>query len=70
MRLIEKYTTTENVSFSIGRLIFLWAFDVVLVRRATAATATITLARLFVEMMCYVLRRLHSSCVLRPTCTE
>ena len=31
---------------------------------ATAATAAITLARLFVEMLCYVLGRLHSSCVL------
>ena len=34
------------------------------VRRLTAATAAITLARLFVEMLCYVLGRLHSSCVL------
>ena len=30
----------------------------------TAATAAITLARLFVEMLCYVLGRLHSSYVL------
>ena len=30
---------------------------------ATAATAAITLACLFVEMLCYVLGRLHSSCV-------
>ena len=36
----------------------------VLVRRMTAATAAINLACLFVEMLCYVLRRLHSSCVL------
>ena len=35
-----------------------------LVRRMTAATAGITLACLFVEMLCYVLGRLHSSCVL------
>ena len=35
-----------------------------LVRRMTAATAAITLACLFVEMLCYVLGRLHSSCVL------
>ena len=34
------------------------------VRRLTAATAAITLACLFVEMLCYVLGRLHSSCVL------
>ena len=34
------------------------------VRRLTAATAAITLARLFLEMLCYVLGRLHSSCVL------
>ena len=34
------------------------------VTAATAATAAITLARLFVEMLCYVLGRLHSSCVL------
>ena len=34
------------------------------VRRLTAATAAITLARLFVEMLCYVLGRLHSRCVL------
>ena len=34
------------------------------VRRLTAATAAITLARLFVGMLCYVLERLHSSCVL------
>ena len=34
------------------------------VRRLTAATAAITLARLFVEMLCYVLGRLHSNCVL------
>ena len=36
----------------------------VLVRHMTAATAAITLACLFVEMLCYVLGRLHSSCVL------
>ena len=36
----------------------------VLVRRMTAATAAITLACLFLEMLCYVLGRLHSSCVL------
>ena len=40
------------------------AFRVVLVRHLTAATAAITLALLLVEMLCYVLRRLHSSCVL------
>ena len=40
------------------------AFEVALVRRMTAATAAITLACLFVEMLCYVLGRLHSSCVL------
>jgi hypothetical protein len=34
------------------------------VRRLTAATAAIILAGLFVEMLCYVLGRLHSSCVL------
>ena len=34
------------------------------VRRLTAATAAITLACLFVEMLFYVLGRLHSSCVL------
>ena len=34
------------------------------VRRLTAASAAITLARLFLEMLCYVLGRLHSSCVL------
>ena len=35
------------------------------VRHLTAATAAITIACLFVEMLCYVLgRRLHSSCVL------
>ena len=34
------------------------------VRRLTAATAAITLARLFIEMLCYVMGRLHSSCVL------
>ena len=34
------------------------------VRRLTAATAAITLAGLFVEMLCYLLGRLHSSCVL------
>ena len=33
------------------------------VRRLTAATAAITLAHLFVEMLCHVLGRLHSSCV-------
>jgi hypothetical protein len=38
-----------------------------LVRHLTAATAAITLAFLFVEMLCYVLGRLHSSCVL---CTK
>ena len=36
----------------------------VLVRRMTAATAAVTLAFLFVEMLCYVLGRLDSSCVL------
>ena len=35
------------------------------VRRLTAVTAAITLALLSVEMLCYVLGRLHSSCVLR-----
>ena len=39
-------------------------FGVALVRRMTAATAAITLVHLFVEMLCYVLGRLHSSCVL------
>ena len=34
------------------------------VRHLTAATAAITLARLFIEMLCYVLGMLHSSCVL------
>jgi hypothetical protein len=34
------------------------------VRPLTAATAAITLACLFVEMLCYVMGRLHSSCVL------
>jgi hypothetical protein len=34
------------------------------VRRLTAVTAAITLARLFVEMLCYILGRLNSSCVL------
>jgi hypothetical protein len=34
------------------------------VRRLTVATAAITLARLFLEMLCYVLGRLYSSCVL------
>ena len=38
-----------------------------LVRLLTDATAAITLAFLFVEMMCYVLGSLHSSCVL---CTK
>ena len=45
----------------------LQAFGVALVRRmtaATAATAAITLACLFVEMLSYVLWRLYSSCVL------
>ena len=37
------------------------------VRCLTAATAAVTLAFLFVEMLCYVLERLHSSCVL---CTK
>ena len=32
--------------------------------RPATATAAITLARLFIEMLCYVLGRLHSSCVL------
>ena len=36
-------------------------------RYLTAATAAVTLAFLFVEMLCYVLGRLHSSCVL---CTK
>ena len=39
-------------------------FRAALVRRLTAATAAIILACLFVEMLCYVLGRLHSSCVL------
>jgi hypothetical protein len=39
-------------------------FRATLVRRLTAATAAITLAFLFVEMLCYVLGRLHSNCVL------
>ena len=47
--------------------LFLWAFAVVLVRCMTPETAVITLSGLFVEMLCYVLRRLHSSCVLTIT---
>ena len=35
-------------------------FRATLVRRVTAETAAITLAFLFVEMLCYVLGRLHS----------
>ena len=38
-----------------------WATQV---RCLTAATATVTLVFLFVEMLCYVLGRLYSSCVL------
>ena len=34
------------------------------------ATAAIILAGLFVEMLCYVLGRLHSSCVLKSGCTD
>ena len=34
------------------------------VRCLTTATAAFTLACLFVEMLCYVLGRIHSSCVL------
>ena len=41
-----------------------WASGLGQVRRLTIATAAITLACLFVEMLCYVLGRLHSSCVL------
>ena len=41
-----------------------WATQV---RCLTAATATVTLVFLFVEMLCYVLGRLHSSYVL---CTK
>ena len=37
------------------------------VRCLTAATAAVTLSFLFLEMLCYVLGRLHSSCVL---CTK
>ena len=37
------------------------------VRCLTATTAAVTVAFLFVEMLCYVLGRLHSSCVL---CTK
>ena len=37
------------------------------VRFLTTATAAVTLTFLFVEMLCYVLGRLHSSCVL---CTK
>ena len=32
--------------------------------RQTAATAAITLAHLFVDVLCYVLGGLHSSCLL------
>ena len=34
------------------------------VRHLTAATAAITLAHLFVDVLCYVLGGLHSSCLL------
>ena len=40
------------------------ASGLVQVRRLTAATAAITLACLYLEMLSYVLGRLHSSCVL------
>ena len=36
----------------------------ILVRHMTAATAAITLACLIVEILCYLLGRLHSSLVL------
>ena len=39
-------------------------FRAPLVWRLTAAAAAITLAFLFIEMLCYVFGRLHSSCVL------
>ena len=44
----------------------------VLVRHVTAATAAITLAFMFGEILCYVLGRLHSSCVLstKMGCTD
>ena len=40
------------------------SFGVADIRRMTAATAAVTLACLFTEWLCYVLRRLHSSYVL------
>ena len=48
------------------------AFGVADIRRMTAATAAVTLACLFTEWLCYVLRRHHSSYVLstRTGCTE
>ena len=39
-------------------------FRVALVRCMTAATAAISLVFLFVEMLCNLLERFHSSCVL------
>ena len=45
--------------------LFLWAFVLVLVRHITAtaaaATAAVTIARLFTEWLCYVLGRLHKN---------
>ena len=41
-----------------------WPADIRCMTAATAATAAVTLARLFSEWLCYVLGRLHSSCVL------
>ena len=53
-----------HICLYIYNTVYLKDFRAALVRRLTAA---ITLAFLFVEMLCYVLGRLHSSCVL---CTK
>ena len=67
------FVKSKNTIVS-GKGLFNWIlgirgkdFQATQVRCLTAATAAVTLAFLFVEMLCYVLGRLHSSCVL---CTK
>ena len=54
----------KHWTWQIPSLDYVKTFQLAQVRHVTAATAAITLACLFVEMLCYVLGRLHSSCVL------
>ena len=62
---IFKFTLQVFLALALGQHLRSYiAFGLSDLRRLTAATAAVTHARLFTDMLCYVLKRLHFSCVL------